>query len=76
MVEMTSEAACRSAAAVTGKPYRNNTSALYVPRNCYWLTAAESFYFNEEESGGGNYLAQPVCAGAPELDGLNQQRSM
>jgi hypothetical protein len=68
MVTITSAAACQSAAAAAGNPYGGNMMALYVPGGCHWLTVSGTFYFNEEATGGGNDLARPVCAGAPELD--------
>ena len=70
MVEMKSEAACQSAAAAAGNPYGGNMMALYVPGGCHWLTVSGTFYFNEEATGGGNDLARPVCAGAPDSQSI------
>jgi hypothetical protein len=68
MAAITSAAACQSAAAAAGipAPYGGSVTASYVPGGCYWLTASGTFYYNSDASGGGNDLARPVCAGAPD----------
>ena len=68
MATITSAAACQSVAAAAGNPYGGLVTASYVPGGCYWLTASGTFYYNSDATGGGNDLARPVCAGAPELD--------
>ncbi len=67
MVTITSAAACQSAAAIAAGLYGGSVTASYVPGGCYWLTVNGTFYYNEHPTGGGNDLARPVCAGAPEL---------
>jgi hypothetical protein len=58
---------CQIVAAVAGKPYGGGVMASFYVSGCYWHTLFGSFYFNDDVSGGGNYFAQPVCAGAPDL---------
>ncbi len=64
-VKMTSEAACKNAAAVGGRFYGGGVTASVMPGGCGWLTIGGSFYFNSNTSGGGNAAWQPVCAGTP-----------
>jgi hypothetical protein len=63
---MTTAAACAAAAALTARPFFQLASSAAVPGGCGWLTAGGSFYFNADPIGtigGGNFFAQPVCAG-------------
>ncbi len=66
MAEITSAAACESAAAFAERPYSGSVTAAFMPRGCYWHTLAGSFYYNTDATGGVNYLAPPVCAGAAD----------
>ncbi len=62
--KITTAAACAAAAALTGRPFFQLAPSAAVPGGCGWLTAGGSFYFNADPSGGGgNFFAQPVCAG-------------
>jgi hypothetical protein len=64
---ITTVAGCASAAAVSATPYRGSLDSPYMPKGCYWLTIGGSFYYNKNAGFGTNLVAQPVCAGAPDL---------
>jgi hypothetical protein len=68
--QITSAAACQSAAAVGARLYRGSVTGSFVPSGCYWLTIGGSFYYNTNARGNGNFFAQPVCAGARGLCGV------
>ena len=57
-------AACESSALIAKTFFGGSLSLASYPGGCYWHRTANSFYFNIA-SGGANYFAQRVCAGAP-----------
>jgi hypothetical protein len=63
-VRPVAEDACTSAAVIAGKGYGGTGVYPYFPVGCFWHTITGSVYFNTHKSGGSNYYAQPLCAGA------------
>jgi hypothetical protein len=62
---VTTEAACKSLAAIAGGTYETRGDYKYYPARCFWHTVSRKVYWNKHGSGAGNSFAQPLCAGAP-----------
>ncbi len=61
---VTTEAACRSLAAIGGKPYVGRVSVATLPPGCFWLIVGGGVYLNTHATGAAHANAQPLCAGA------------
>jgi hypothetical protein len=62
------EDACKRAADpdIANSTYGGSGAYSYYPAGCYWHTVTGGFYYNTHATGGSNYYAQPLCAGAPD----------
>merc|ERR1712072_543499 len=56
---ITSEAACKQAAANLKKPFRGSGSYATWPKYCFWYN--NGFYYNKHGSGRANKSGNPVC---------------
>jgi hypothetical protein len=63
-VRLITEDACASAALIGGMTFGDAAASSYYPAGCFWHTITGSVYFNPHATGGLNYYAQPLCAGA------------
>jgi hypothetical protein len=63
--KMVSEAACGSAAALLGRPYRGTETFDSFPSGCYYLGGFGSLvFFNLHPTGAPSANVKPQCAGA------------
>ncbi len=60
--------ACASAAAVAGKVYGGIVTLPGLPAGCLWVTLGSTIFCNTHATGAANVYAQPLCAGAAQLD--------
>jgi hypothetical protein len=63
--QVTTEAACKSLAAIGGKSYGGNVTVATLPPGCFWLNVGGGVYLNTHASGAAHANAQQLCAGAP-----------
>jgi hypothetical protein len=63
--QVTTDAACKSLAAIGGKPYGGSVNAATLPPGCFWLTVGGGVYLNTHSTGAAHANALPLCAGAP-----------
>ncbi len=63
--QVTTEAACKSLAAIGGKSYAGSVNVTTLPPGCFWLTVGGGVYLNTHATGAAHANAQQLCAGAP-----------
>ncbi len=63
-LQVKTEAACKSLAAIGGKSYGGSVNIATLPPGCFWLRVGGGVYLNTHSDGNANPNAQPLCAGA------------
>jgi hypothetical protein len=63
--QVTTDAACKSLAAIGGKSYGGSVNAATLPPGCFWLNVGGGVYLNTHATGAAHPNAQQLCAGAP-----------
>ena len=64
-LQVITEAACKSLAAIGHKLYGGSVSLASFPAGCFWFTVGDGVYLNRNADGRAHPNTQLLCAGAP-----------
>ena len=71
--QVTTDAACKSLAAIGGKAYVGSVNIASFPPGCFWLNVGGGVYLNTHATGGPNPNARQLCAGGAPASPSNAQ---